>query len=200
MKYLVLNRRVFWLVILLLLSGVTTKFSGWPWVCWYHDWEMLQFEQSLRAVSFPVDSTILASKRVFGHLWGNGNHCDAMVMALVESDADEDTMSAFRTTKLKKPFTNGTTKLDLIRITNGAMYQVEEGKSWPVTLSNDYYTHSLAPEDNLWESSDIKLAQELIKEVSVEQKTQLYILRARDSIKNLFSLYPNYDLLDIRCH
>lgn len=160
---------------------------------------MWQYEKSIRDITLLAESKVLATKKYFGHFWGNGNHCDAMTMMLVESEIDEEIMSVFRTPTLKSLFSNGVNKLDLIRISDGALYQVEIGKSWPIILSEGLYTHSQAPEDNLWESSDIKHVQDLVQQISFNKNKQLYVFIVRDSVRYLFWLYRSYEMLDIRC-
>ncbi|MCB1215228.1 MAG: hypothetical protein KDK66_07110 [Deltaproteobacteria bacterium] len=81
----------------------------------YNDFKMGQFEASLKETDFSLNTEVLATSWDFGILWGNSNHCDAVVRVLLASDLSfgdfyQQVMAAI---KLKAPFNSQPLSLEL---------------------------------------------------------------------------------------
>ena len=188
---------MFWTVTgIVLFTWVSTRLTGWPWLWWYHDWEMVRFEYSLRNIPLAEDVRVVTSKRLFGLLWANGNHCDAQVMLLVETERRPVQMSYLveKPVAMKRPFSTAPGDIDLIKLEGNDLYHVFDGQGYPIQVDSVLFAHSTAPARNLWDKGSIEAVQQLVKDVPQQDNRQYYVLIAEDSV-----LFGD-DLLDIRCH
>ncbi|MCU7805612.1 MAG: hypothetical protein KZQ96_20690 [Candidatus Thiodiazotropha sp. (ex Lucinoma borealis)] len=181
---------------LCLVTGLSTLLTGWSLVCWYHDFEMLRFAQSLRSIPLPPRSQVVATGRRFGLLWGNSNHCDAQVMALVETTWGDTRFSAYfeEPVLLKWPFSGVPDFLEVMKIADQRLYYIFDGKALTVRQDSGLYANSVVAGFSLLERRDFEAAWQLADGHTLSPDKNYYILIASDQI------ISGYDMLDIRCH
>jgi len=179
-----------------LVTALSTLLTGWPLVCWYHDFEMLIYSHSLQSAPLPEGSQVIATERRFGLLWGNSNHCDAQVMALLETTLDDARLSGYfeEPVSLWQPFSDDPEYLDVIKVTGYQLYHLFNGKAYTFQQEMSLFVHSEAPMDNLWEVRDFEAIQQLADDHTLSPDRNYYILIATDQT------FRGYDMLDIRCH
>lgn len=185
-------------VSLCMMTLLSTLLTGWPLVCWYHDWQMLRFSHSLGSPPLPPGSRVVATRKRFGLLWGNSNHCDAQVMALVETTQDDAGIFAnFEDpVPLKQPFSDASQYLDIMKIVDSSLHWVFEGETYPdsIRLDSIEFVYPKAPLGSVWDRRDYEAAQQLADDYPLLPDKNYYVLVAEDQISS------GYDMQDIRCH
>jgi hypothetical protein len=179
-----------------LFSLITNRLIGWPWIWWYHDWEVGLFEHSLRMQQLPDDADIVASTARFGLLWANSNHCDAQVVEMVASSANPVTFYSYFRDKinLAMPFSEPATYVNVFMLDGDALYHFMEGQVYPVYTTEWGYTYSTAPYAFFLDLYGLDFVTEWVQDIPQRVDKRYYVIEVIDTI------HHGFDMTDIRCH
>ena len=71
-----------------ILLVITTYFSGWPFITSYNNYQTNAILNNIKQIVISNNTKVINPNKRFGILFGNGNHCDCEVSALVETNLE----------------------------------------------------------------------------------------------------------------
>jgi hypothetical protein len=157
---------------------------------WTNTYKVYRFEKSLTQMELPGDSQVIESTSRFGLLWGNSNHCDVEVIAMVESDLSfEEFEDGFdsQQSQLSVPYPNAIKETP----THISLYAYADGQA---TYRNF--------EENIVEVNDTeyglgsranRFLLDFAKSVETDSSNNYYLIKATDQTFDGFPMY------DFRC-
>lgn len=103
---------------------------GWPYPYYYNNYQVSSLLQELKELKLVGESKIIETQKGLSIFWGNSNHCDVIVQALVESNINTKEF----TKQTKKDAKNiiypggGYSALEIFTYRDGKVYYIGNDK------------------------------------------------------------------------
>ena len=142
----------------------------------------------------PPESHLVHTEKAFGLLWGNSNHCDAEVIAVLETSATAQSIADFfsRPISLDFPFQEGPGTLAVVQFDEERLSESIDGTFHRIDQESGGVYDS--PGLRYYERWELRRIDELKSTLPHHSENRYLLLIATDQS------FDDWDLSDFRCH